>query len=87
MVGRYFTHLARTLSISLPLVVMVAADHGTVAVGGATSGALLGAGVAGVAGVAGGVATINSAAGYGVGYGVIANAGGVVGTASSVISA
>merc|ERR1719153_1753134 len=61
----------------------VEANHGTVAVGGATSGALLGAGVAGVAGVAGGVATINSAAGYGVGYGaggVIANAGGVVGT-------
>merc|ERR1711862_353367 len=53
----------------------VVAEHGTVAVGGATSGAVLGAGVAG------GVAT---AAGYGVG-GVIGNAGGVIGNAVGVI--
>jgi len=51
----------------------VVAEHGTVAVGGATSGAVLGAGVAG-----------GVAAGYGVG-GVIGNAGGVIGNAGGVI--
>ena len=53
----------------------VVAEHGTVAVGGASSPAVVGAGVAG------GVAT---AAGYGVG-GVIGNAGGVIGNAAGVI--
>jgi len=53
----------------------VVAEHGTVAVGGASSPAVVGAGVAG------GVAT---AAGYGVG-GVIGNAGGVIGNAVGVI--
>ena len=45
----------------------VVADHGTVAVGGVTSGALLGAGVADVAGIAG---VGGVAGGYGAGYGV-----------------
>merc|ERR1712013_338054 len=62
----------------------VVAEHGTVAVGGASSPAVVGAGVAG------GVAT---AAGYGVGgvignaVGVIGNTAGVIGNTAGVISA
>jgi len=60
----------------------VVAEHGTVAVGGATSGAVLGAGVAGGVAASYGVGGVIGNAG-----GVIGNVGGVVGGVSSVISA